>query len=319
MRRLLLTLLLLATCAGVSAQTYPNRPIRFVVPFPAGGGVTTIARLVAQRLSEAWGQSVVVDNRPGGNAIIGTEIVAKAAADGYTILFVNIGFITTPLMMAKVPYDPIKDFAAVGVVTASEYVLVVHPSVPVNNLKEFIAYAKARPGQLNYSSSGTGGASHLATEVLAGSEGIKMIHIPFQGAAPALTSVLGGQVQVILSPPVNAVPHILSGRVRALAITGNARFPALPQVPTFGEQGMGSFTEKAWQGIVAPAGTPRAIIDKMAAEIGKFLVEPSAKESLVKQGLDPYLSTPEQFSAMMKSDTEKYAKAIKANNIKLEE
>ena len=316
--RILATSMLLNLAGPAAAQQdYPNKPIRFIVPFATGGGTTAVARLVAQRFTQSWGQQVIVDNRPGGNSIIGTEAAAKSAPDGYTILLVNLAFVTTSLLSAT-PYDPLADFAPVAAVTSTEYILVLHPSVPANTLHEFIALAKSKPGQLNYSSSGSAGSSHLSTEVLCMMTGITMQHIPYKGAAPALTDLVGGQVQALLSPPVNAGPHIRNGKLKAIAITGATRFAGLPQVPTFAESGLPGFDEKAWQAIVAPARTPKAIIDKLSTEIARFLAEADAREKLLGQGLDPFISSPEKFAAMLKADTVKYARVIKAGNIKLD-
>ena len=316
----ILTVGMLIGFAGSAAaqQVYPNKPIRFIVPFPPGGSTSIVARLVGQKLTESWGQQVIVDNRAGGNTIIGTEALLKSRPDGYTIMIVVMTHVVIPNLLPNSPYDPTKDFAAVATLAGSELVLVLHPSVPANNLQEFIALAKSKPGQLNYASTGRGGPNHLAAELFNVMAGVKMQHIPYKGGGPALTELIGGQVQLTFNVPLNLIPHIKAGKLKALAISGETRLPALPQVPTFTEAGLPGFDVNLWQGVVTLAGTPKEIIGRLSTEITKILAMPDIKEKLVSQGMGPLISTPDQFAALMKADMARFAKIIKTANIKLE-
>ena len=317
MARMLSVAVALAGAGAAGAQQpYPSKPIRIIVPFAPGGSNDVLARLFSPKMIENWGQPVVVENRAGGSTVIGTEALVKSAPDGYTILFMNMAHVTTPLLVAT-PYDPIKDFTTITTSAKSEYMLALHPSLPPKTLKELIALAKSRPGQLDYASSGAGGATHLVTELFCMMTGTKMQHIPYKGGGPALADLLGGQVQVSINVPVNFVAHIKSGRLRALAITGESRFPGLPQVPTFTEAGLKGFDAKVWYGILAPAGTPKAIVDKLSAELARIIGLPDIREKLLSSGMDPFISTPEQFAALMKEDLARFAKVVKAANIKL--
>jgi len=311
---------LMALAASVAAQqAYPNKPIRMIVPFPPGGTNTIVARIVGQKLTENWGQPVVVDNRPGGNTIIGTDALAKSAPDGYTLILVSSAHILNSVLLPNLPYDSIKDFAPVTLTTVGQYTLVVHPSLPANNLRELIALAKAKPGQLNYSTSGTGGVQHLAGELFNIMAGVKTQHIPYKGAGPALTDLLGGQVQFSFQPPSNVLAHIKSGRLRIIAIPNDARLAVLPDAPTFAEAGMPGFEVKSWTGVLAPANAPKAIIDKLSAEIGTILALPDIRQKMLDQGIDPYSCTPEQFGALMKAEVARVANTVKIANIKLED
>jgi tripartite-type tricarboxylate transporter receptor subunit TctC len=317
--RTLIAGVLIAIARPVAAQqTYPSRPIRFIVPYAPGGTTTPLARLVGQKLTESWGQPVIVENRPGGGTMVGTEALVKSPPDGYTIMLAGGSLTLVPLLFSA-PYDPIKDLVPVATFARGEFVLVTSPSVPANNLKELIAYAKSRPGQLNYATTGAGGSQHLAHELLNLVAEIKTQHIPYKGASPALTDLLGGQVQMYFSTTLTAIPLINSNRIRAMAITGESRSPALPQVPTFTESGLSGLEKVGtWYGVIAPAGTPKAIIDRMATEIGKYMAMPDFKEKLVVQGMDPVFSTPDQFAALLKADLARFTKIIKATNIKFE-
>ena len=313
------TAVLLTTLAGlVAAQdTYPSKPIRIVSPYPAGGSTSVMARLVAQPLIEAWGQQVIVDNRGGGNTLIGSEHVAKSAPDGYTLMLVTTTHVIIPQLIST-PFDAMKDFAPVATVSGTENILAIHPSVPANNLKEFISLAKAKPGQLNYGTSGSGSVTHLAIELFRIMSGTDMQAIPYKGSGPALTDFLGGQIQVYLNAAVNFIPHIKSGKVRALAVSGEKRLAVVPELPTFTEAGLPGYNVKSWFAILAPAGTPKPIIDKLSREIARALTTPDFKERLAAQGSEPFINTPEQFGELMKADMAKYAKVIKAANIKLD-
>jgi len=309
--------LMAVACRAAAQQVYPNRPIHLISPYAAGGGNDIVARLIGQKLAESWGQQVLVENRPGGNTIIGTDVLAKSPPDGYAIMLAGSGHALVPLLM-KVPYDPIKDFAPVATIASGELILVLNLSVPVNNLRELVALAKSKPGQLNYATYGSGSNSHLGMELFSSNAGIKMQHIPYKSGPPAITDLIGGQVHMYLSVIPSVLPHIKSGRLKAFAVSGETRSSAVPQVPTFTESGVPGVDAKYWHSILAPAGTPKAIIDKMSAEIAKILAMPDIKEKLLSQGLDPFYCTPEQFAALLKAETVKYAKVIKDANIKLE-
>jgi len=318
MRMVTLGVLMAIAGPAVAQQDYPSKPIRLIVPYPPGGSNNVLARLIGQKLTESTGQPINVDNRPGGNTVIGSEALVKSPPDGYTLMLTSATHVINPNLYPNLPYDAIKDFAMVGTVASTEEVLVVHPSIPANNLREFIALAKSRPGQLNYSSSGGGNLNHLAGEMFCIMTGVTMQHIPYKGGAPALTDIIAGQVQLGFQVPVNVIAHIKSGRIKALAITGENRLASLPQVPTFAEAGLPEFEAKVWFGVFAPAGTPKGIIDKLSAEIGRILTLPDIKEKLASQGLDPYISTPDQFAALVKAEMTRYAKVIKAADIKPE-
>jgi tripartite-type tricarboxylate transporter receptor subunit TctC len=305
----------LALCAHAQSP-YPNRPIRFITPYAPGGSTTAMARLVGQHLAERWGQNVIIDNRPGGNTVIGTDILAKSPPDGYTMLLTPVTHSILPLLM-KTPYDPIRDFAPVATVAVSPQLLVLHPSVPAATLQELIALAKAKPGALNFASAGAGGTSHLAGEVFNLIAGVKTQHVPYKGGGPATIDLIGGHVQMFYSVPLNVVPHVQAGKLKAIAVTGGARVPALPQTPTFAEAGLPGFDVKTWNGITLPAGTPRPIIDKMSSEIGAMLALPAVRDKLDAIGTTTLIATPEQFGAMIKSEMALYQKVIKAANIKL--
>lgn len=309
---------LMAIAAPARAQqSYPHKPIRFIVPFPAGGSTDPLARLVGQQLTESWGQQVLVDNRPGGNTIIGTDAVAKSAPDGYTILLAATSHVTYPLLLTT-PFDAIRDFAPVSTLTSTELILVLHPSVAAGNLKEFISLAKTHPGQLNYASAGTGNPNQLAAELLNMMAGIKLTHVPYKGGGPALTDLIGGQVQAFFGTPIAVISYIKAGKVKAIATTNDARSSALPQVPTFAEAGLPGFEVKVWYGVLAPAGTPKEIIDKLATEFAKIMTMSDIKEKLERQGMSQFVVAKERFGALMKDDMAKYAKVIKTANIKLE-
>jgi tripartite-type tricarboxylate transporter receptor subunit TctC len=310
-------LLLGIAVSSAAQQAYPAKAIRFISPYAPGGATDVIARLVGQKLSEAWSVPVVVENRAGGNTVIGTEFVAKSAPDGYTIVLVGTTHVANASLI-KTSYDAIKDFAPVATVTSNETVLVVHPSVPANTLQELIALAKAKPGELNYATSSTGGPTHIPAELFNIVAGVKTQQIPYKGGGPAMTDLLGGQVQMVFAIPSNVVGHVKSGKLRALAVTGEKRLAALPQVPTAIEQGLKGFDGQNWYGILAPAGTPVPVVNKMSAEIARILAMPDVSEKLEGQGMDPFYTTPEQFTALLKSDLAKYTQVIKTAKIKMD-
>jgi len=317
MRTMIAAALLAFAGVAASQQAYPSKPIRFIVPYPPGGTTDPMARLVGQKLAETWGQPVVVENRPGGNTIIGSEALVKSPADGYTIFLTSIAHVIIPSLIA-LPYDAIKDFAAVATIASNELVLVMHPSVPARSLQELVALAKAKPGQLNYASPGSGTINHLAGELFSIGTGVKMQHVPYKGSGPAMTDLLSGQVQMYFASPIYVMPFLKNEKVKAIAITGETRSSVLPEVPTFTEAGLAGFEVKNWVGVAAPAATPKAIIDKLSAEIAKILAMPEVKEKLIGQGMDPFISTAEQAAALMKTDLARFAKVIKSANIKME-
>lgn len=304
---------------AAAQQTYPGKAIRFIVPYAAGGSVDPLVRLFTVKLTESLGQPMIVDLRPGGNTIIGTEAVAKAAPDGYTFLVMTVpNHAINALLIRNLPYDSVKDFAPVASISTSDYVLVLHPSVPADNLKAFIAFAKARPGQLNYGSVGSGGISQLGTAQFSAMAGIKMQRIPYKGSAPALIDLVSGQLQAGFNTPISAIQHLHSRRLKAIAISGERRMPALPEVPTFTEAGLPGFEMRVTYAILAPAGTPRPIIDKLSGEFGRIVALPDIRERLAVQGMIPFYSTPDQLAANLKADLVKYANVIKTGNIALD-
>ncbi len=302
---------------ALADPTYPNKLIRMVVPYPAGGAVGNLAHLVGQKLKDTWGQPVVVDYRPGGGTIIGADAVAKSAPDGYTLFMTASTHVTLPLLYDKVPFDPIQSFAPVTTLANGEQLLLINTAVPAQNLREFIALAKSKPGQLNYASSGAGSPTNLAGELFKMMSGTDIRHVPYKGAAPAITDLVGGHLEASFQNLAVALPHVQSGKVRALAISGAARSPALPQVPTFGEGGLSNFDAQFWFGVLAPAGTPKDVTAKLSAELGKVMAMADIKQTLVVQGLNPYVMSPEEFGALLQSDRARYERVIKSANIKL--
>jgi tripartite-type tricarboxylate transporter receptor subunit TctC len=319
LRRFALGASLALVAVWASAQTYPVKPIRIVVPFPPGGATDILARDVAQKLTEAWGQQVIVDNRPGAGGNIGSELVAHSAPDGYTLEMGTVGtHAINASLYAKMPYDHVKDFAPVILVAGVPNVLVVNNAVPANSVAELIAYAKANPGKLNFASSGNGTSIHLSGELFKVMAGVQMTHIPYKGSAPALQDLLGGQVQLMFDNLPPSLPQIKAGKVRALAVTSLTRAPALPDVPTVAESGLPGFEASSWFGILAPAGTPPAIVAKLNAEIAKWLATPEAKEQLAKQGANAAGGTPEDFAKHIAAETAKWAKVVKDSGAKID-
>jgi tripartite-type tricarboxylate transporter receptor subunit TctC len=322
MHRQTLTALLLGailiTPLTAAAQQYPTKAIRFVVPFAPGGGTDIIGRVVAQALNDALGQPVVVDNRGGAGSTLGTEIVAKSPADGYTILFGNISLAFNATLYTKLRYDTIRDLAPISLSAVQPNILVIHPGLPAKNLKEFIELARAHPGKYNYASAGTGSGTHLAAELLKLQTKIDIVHVPYKGTGPALTDLLGGQINMMVSTFASALPHVKSGRMRALGVTTVKRSPAAPDVPTLIEGGVAGYDYSTWYGLLAPAGTPKPIIDMLNASNRKVLARDDIKQKLESQGVDPIVNTPAEFSAYMKSETEKWGKVVKATGAKAE-
>lgn len=296
-------------------QDYPNKTIRIIVPYAAGGSTTWTSRLVGERLTQVWGEQVIIDNRPGAGTVIGTEAAVRSRPDGYTLVYIGSAIASNHTLM-KTPYDALKDIAPIATVSNYETLLVVHPSLPVRTLKEFIALAKARPGELNYATSSFGGATSLAAVLLNGAAGINTQAIPYKGAGPAVVDLIGGQVQFFMGVPVNLVSHVKTGRLRAIAISGAKRLSALPDVPSFAEAGLPSVTLATWQGIGAPAATPKAVIDKISAEIEKLVALPETHTKLDAQGFVPYYNNPEKTAELLKADIVRFAKIIKEGNLK---
>jgi len=303
---------------SVNAQpTYPAKPVTIILPYAPGGSTSALVYLFRQKLSDSWGHQIVVLHRPGGSATIGAAAAAKSPPDGYTLVFVTATHIITPLLM-PVPYDPIRDFSAVAPISNVEVVMTAHPSVPAKNMKELVALAKARPGQINYATSSAGSPAHLAAELFSMRVDIRMQAVAYKGGAPAVTDLLGGQVELMFGNPINVAHHIKAGRLRGLALSGERRLQALPNIPTFTESGLANFDVGFWQGILAPAGTPRPVVDKLAGEFARILAMPDIKEKMAGMGVEPYVATPEDFAARMRADNVKYAEVIKSRNIKLE-
>ncbi|HKA80311.1 MAG TPA: tripartite tricarboxylate transporter substrate binding protein [Xanthobacteraceae bacterium] len=298
-------LALVATCAADAAHAdeYPSRPIRIVVPYAPGGGADTVARIVAKRVGETIGQTIVIENRGGAGSIIGTELVAKAEPDGYTLLLGQSGPISiNPAVYKDLRYDPERDFAPVTMTTAYPYILVVNAKLPVKSLQEFVALARSKPGAMNYGTTGIGAANHLVTELFNGKAGLKMAHIPYRGTALAVADLVGEQVTVVFGDPVSVLPHMQAGTLRALAVTSPQRSAVAPDVPTVAESGYPGFDAIAWHGILAPAKTPPAIVKKLNAEIVSALQHPETRELLVKQAMQTVGNTPEEFAAFIKKD-----------------
>jgi tripartite-type tricarboxylate transporter receptor subunit TctC len=310
--------ILLATIAqNADAQKdYPNRPIRFITPYAPGGSTSVLARLVGQHYTERWRQNVIVDNRPGGNTVIGTETLARSAPDGYTIMLIASTHASLSGII-KTPYDPVKDFAPIASLGVSPQVLVLFPGVPANTVQDLIALAKAKPGTLNFASSGAGGPTHISGEFFNIIAGVKTQHIPYKGAGPAMTDLMGGHVQMFYSVPINIIGHVKSGKLKALAVTGESRVKALPHTPTFAEAGLPGFDVKTWNGVLAPAGTPKAIVDQLSEEIGVFLTKSETKDKLDALGMSPSYRNAQVFGEFIKSEIAIYAKVIKAANIRI--
>jgi len=308
-----------AAMTPAQVQAYPSRPIRIIVPFSAGGSGDAITRFVGQKLTDAWGQPSVIDNRAGASGAIGLLMAAKSAPDGYTLVH---GTASThsinPILQKDLPYDAVRDFAPVAILMATPNIIVAHPGVPASNLKELIQLAKSKPGQISYASNGSGTSSHMAGELLNLEAGIKLVHIPYKGAGPAIIDVLGGHVQLLIGAVATSLPHITSGRLKALAVSSLQRSGAAPNVPTVAESGLPGFEVAQWFAIYAPAKTPREIIAKLNAEINRALNQPNAKSDFTRQGLDVDNRTPEQFAAYMKDETIKWTRLIKAAGIRAE-
>jgi tripartite-type tricarboxylate transporter receptor subunit TctC len=307
---------LLAAATTAQAQNFPSKTVRLVVPFAAGGSTDIIGRTVGQKLSEIWGQPVVVDNRPGGSTVIGTDIVAKAPPDGHTLLITPAPFTIVPSLISKLPYDPSKDFEPIILINTTPLVVVVHPGVPAKSIKELIALAKRKPGTLNYGSSGSGGSNHLAGELFNAMAGVKMVHIPYKGNAPALADLVGGHVDVVFNGLTSAIALIKSGKLRALAVTSLNRAGALPEMPSLNELGLKGFQAVACNGITAPARTPRNVIEKINADTLKVIRSPELVARLKAEGSDPVGNSPTEYAAFLRDEIAKWNKVIKQAGVK---
>jgi tripartite-type tricarboxylate transporter receptor subunit TctC len=295
------------------AQSYPNRPIRFIVPFPPGGGNDIVGRIVAIKLGEGLGQQVVIDNRGGAGGTIGTDITAKAPADGYTMLVNNISLAVNHTLFKKLPYDTLRDLAPIALIGRQPNIVVVHPGVSARSMREFLELARAKPGEINYGSGGTGTASHLSTEMLKLMAKVDMVHVPYKGLGPALTDLMGGRVQLIISTMASALPQMKSGKLRPLAVTTAQRSSFFPEVPTLNEAGVKGYEFSTWYGLLVPAGTPKGIVDRLNAETRKAVLSPTVKEQFSAQGLEPAASTPQEFGAYLSREVEKWSKVVKAS------
>jgi len=309
-------LLAAGTCA---AQGYPGKPIRIIVPFPAGGIADLFGRVIGQKFSEAWGQPGVVDNRPGAGGNIGAELVAKAPPDGYTLVTGSIGTHAVNVsLFSKLPYDPVRDFAPVSLIMEAEGLLVVHPSVPAKSVKELIALARARPGQLSYASAGHGTASHLSGELFKSMAKVDMVHVPYKGNVPAITDLLTGQTSLLFATMPTVLPQVHAGRLKALAVTSSSRSPAAPELPTIAEAALPGYSVTNWIGIFAPAGTPRDVVLKLNGEIVRTMQAPDIQKRLVNEGAKFTPMTPEQFGAFVKAEIAKWAKVVKEAGIRVD-
>jgi tripartite-type tricarboxylate transporter receptor subunit TctC len=311
-------LAVLVASSTAVAQGYPAGPVRVIVPFPPGGGVDAMGRLVGQRLSEVLGKPFVIDNRAGANGMIGSEAVARSSKDGYTLLVNGANFVTTPLLFSKASYDPIREFDPISLMALGPNVLVVHPSLPVKSVKELIAIAKAKPGHVQFAGSGSGSTPHLAGELFNSMAGVKMVHVPYRGSGPAMIGLLSGEASIMFLPAINAGPLLKTGRLRALAVTSRERLPAMPELPTISESGLPGYESSQWYGVLAPAGTPADVLTLLNAHIAKIMQAANMKQRLTSEGLVTVGSTREQFAAHIKTEMTKWAKVIRESGARVD-
>ena len=305
--------------AAVLAQAYPSKPVRFIAPFPPGGTTDVLARLVAQKLTDALGRQVIVENRPGASGTIGHEVAAKSAPDGYTLLLTSMGgLVTNRFLYKRLPFDPDNDFAPISMLATAGQVLVVHPAVPARSVKELIALAKSRPGQLNMGSGGLGTTQHIVGEVFQIATGTKFVHVPYKGGGLAVADLVGGQIDLAFADMAPAVPHVKSGRLRALVVSSEQRAPALPDVPTMTQAGVKEEFPQTWWALAAPKGTPAAVITRLSTEVSQFMQMPDVKEKLANVGLFALHSSPERVTELVRTSTERMTKVVKAAGIKAE-
>ena len=311
-------LALIAVAGVATAQGYPASPVRVIVPFPPGGGVDGAGRLISQKLSEALGRQFVVDNRPGANGMIGSELAAKAAKDGYTLMVNGANFVTTPSLYRKATYDPLRDFEPVGLLALAPNVLVVHPSLPVKSVKDLVALARARPGQVNFAGSGSGSTPHLAAELFNTLAKVSMVHVPYRGTGPAIVGLMSGEASVMFMPTTNAVPLVKAGRLRALAVTTRERVPAMPGLPTVAESGLKGYESSQWYGVMAPAGTPPEVLGLLNSHIMRIMQAPDMKQRLAGDGLVAVGSTRDQFAAHIRIEITKWEKVIRQSGARVD-
>jgi len=312
-------MVLLSGSALAAAADFPAKPIHLIVPFPPGGGNDTVARAIAQEVGPDLGQPLIIDNRPGAGGSVGAELAAKAPADGYTLFLAGVGsHAVNPNLHKKLPYDAVKDFTPITLIASAPSVLVVNPSVPAKTVAEFTAYARANPGKLNYASNGNGSAAQLAAAMYEWMAGVKMVHVPYKGIAPAMTDLLSGEVQLMFGTIVALVPHIQAGKLRALAVTSKKRSSLLTDIPTLAESGLPEYEAGSWYGILAPAGTPPDIIAKLNTVVVKALRQPDVAKRLVQEGAEPIGSTPEEFGAHIKSEIARVGRVVREAGIKIE-
>ncbi len=311
--------LLIITCDSALAQQYPNRPIRWIVTYPPGGPTDVVARAVGAKLTEAWGQQIVIDNRAGAGGVIGTDLAAKSVADGYTLLFgTSAGLTINPALSSKLPYDAVNDFAPVSLLVLNPQLLVVTSSVPVNTVKELIALAKSRPGQLNYASVGQGSPNHMGMELFKALTATDIVHVPYKGTGPAITDLIGGQVQLMFNSMPSVLPLVASGKLKGLAVGSAQRSRAVPDIPTVSEAGVPGFENVTWYGMFAPAKTPHDIIVRLNKQVVQILADPEMTRRLASQGAEPRSSTPDELSKFMRIESERWRKVIKVAGIKVE-
>lgn len=321
MRLIFKIAVLIVVCAGIvsaAAQTYPTRPIRLIVPYAAGGPTDIQARVIGQKITESWQQQVIVDNRTGAGGIIGADILAKAKPDGYTLALITSAHVTLPSLNAKMPYDSIDDFAPITLVSSTPYVLVAHPSLGVKSVKELIALLKSKPGQLSFASTSSGGGSHIAGELFKLQAGVQMVHVPYKGSGAAMPDLLGGQVPIMFENIVSVSPYVQAGRLTALAVSSASRSPIMPALPTVSESGLPDFDVTNWFAVLAPAGTPAAIVAKLNQEIVKIINSADMQARLASQGAVPIGSTPEDCTKHMRTELIKWSKVVKDAGIKLD-
>ena len=313
------TMVLVLTCLAAAAQSYPVKPIRLIIPFTPGGPTDFVGRAVGQKLTEAWGQQVIVENRPGAGTLVGLEIAARSLADGYTLLLgTSAGFSVNPALGSKLPYDPERDFTPISLLVINPQILVVHPSLPVRSVKELVALAKSKPGQINYASPGNGTPNHLGMELLKSMTGINMVHVPYKGTVPAVTDILAGHVSLMFNSMPTVLPQTKSGRLRGIAVGGAKRSPAAPDIPTVAESGLPGFECVTWYGLFAPAATPRDVVGKLNAQVVKILAEPEMAQRLASQGVEPSGGTPEQLAQYRRAEFERWRKLIAGTKLRLE-
>ena len=304
--------------SSVNAQTYPAHPVRMVIPFPPGGSNDIVGRMIATQLPEKLGQPVVVENKGGAGGTLGSDIAAKAAPDGYTILLISVAYAFAPALHKSLPFDPHTAFAPIGIIGRGPAVLTVNPSVPANTVKELIALAKAKPGQLNYASAGVGSLQHLATALFVSQAGINVVHVPYKGGGPSMADVIAGHAQIVMPSMIQVLPHIRNGRLRALGVSGTVRSPALPDVPTIAEAGLPGYEAHNWWGLLAPAGTPQPILDRLNGALNAAVASEETRKRMETEGAEPLAMTPQQFGAFISSELVKWVKVAQDVGIKAE-